>query len=405
MLLVIISVAQAPEAFKYQTVVRDGSNAIIPNQSVGLQISILQGSAVGPAVYVERHTASTNALGIVNLNIGEGTVQSGNFSTINWGTNSYYVKIELDPAGGTTYQHMGTSQLLSVPYALFAATTAGGGGSNWTLSGNNIYNSNTGNVGIGTSSPTAAKLHIVGPTSGAINSVRITGSPSGWSCLGLYDAGANAIFISNPLSSGVYVTGAGSHGVHVVNATGFAGYFEGKGYFADYVGIGISNPGLQLHIKQVEANRAIRVEHHTNTNYWNVGIGLSTFNYRFEYNGNGMSHISSTDGTYSTISDKSLKNTINPMGSVLQNVMSLKPSTYFMNNDPSRTLKIGFISQEVEQFFPELVSESDEGLKLLSYSHFSVITVKAIQEQQEMIMQLQQIVEELQSQINELKSK
>jgi hypothetical protein len=129
MLLVLISVAQAPEAFKYQTVVRDGSNAIITNQSVGMQISILQGSSGGTAVYVERHTATTNALGIVNLNIGEGTVQSGSFSGINWGTNSYYVKIELDPAGGTSYQDMGTSQLLSVPYALYAGATAGTGGS------------------------------------------------------------------------------------------------------------------------------------------------------------------------------------------------------------------------------------------------------------------------------------
>jgi hypothetical protein len=128
-LLIITSLfAQTPQAFKYQTVVRDASNAIIANQNVGMQISILQGSATGTAVYVERHSAITTALGIVNLNIGEGVIQSGNFSSINWGTNSYYVKIEFDPAGGTAYQNMGTSQLLSVPYALFAGATAGTGG-------------------------------------------------------------------------------------------------------------------------------------------------------------------------------------------------------------------------------------------------------------------------------------
>jgi hypothetical protein len=115
--------AQAPDAFKYQTVVRNSSNQIIPNQAVSLRISILQTSTTGTAVYVETHAATTNILGLVNLEIGNGTLVSGSFSNISWGTNSYYVKIELDPAGGTAYQDMGTSQLLSVPYALHSKTT------------------------------------------------------------------------------------------------------------------------------------------------------------------------------------------------------------------------------------------------------------------------------------------
>lgn len=118
----LFSHAQAPQAFKYQTVVRNSSNQIIPNQVVGLRISILQGSDTGTAIYVETHAATTNTLGIVNLEIGNGTLVSGNFSTISWGTNMYFVKIELDPAGSTAYQLMGTAQLLSVPYALYAAS-------------------------------------------------------------------------------------------------------------------------------------------------------------------------------------------------------------------------------------------------------------------------------------------
>jgi hypothetical protein len=114
--------AQTPHAFKYQTVVRNASNQPVPNQLVSLKISILQSSSTGIPVYIETHMATTNVLGIVNLEIGHGTLVSGNFSTINWGTNSYYVQIELDPAGGTAYQNMGTSQLLSVPYALHAKT-------------------------------------------------------------------------------------------------------------------------------------------------------------------------------------------------------------------------------------------------------------------------------------------
>ncbi len=118
--LSMVAIAQSPQAFKYQTVVRNANNDILSNQPVGLKISILQGSASGTAVYVETHAVTTNVLGIVNLNIGQGIFVSGSFLGINWGTNSYYVKIELDPAGGNAYQYMGTSELLSVPYALYA---------------------------------------------------------------------------------------------------------------------------------------------------------------------------------------------------------------------------------------------------------------------------------------------
>jgi hypothetical protein len=118
----LTSHAQAPEAFKYQTVVRNSVNEIIPNQQVALRISILQTSATGSSVYTETHSASTSALGIVNLEIGKGNPVSGSFQSISWGTDQYFVKIELDPAGGTSYQDMGTSQLLSVPYALHAKT-------------------------------------------------------------------------------------------------------------------------------------------------------------------------------------------------------------------------------------------------------------------------------------------
>lgn len=114
--------AQAPQAFKYQTVVRDGSNAIVSNHPVGLRISILQNTSTGTAVYVETHATMTNALGIVSLEIGSGNPVSGDFSAIDWSSNPHFVKIELDPAGGIAYQDMGTSQLLSVPYALHAKT-------------------------------------------------------------------------------------------------------------------------------------------------------------------------------------------------------------------------------------------------------------------------------------------
>jgi len=116
--------AQAPEKMSYQAVVRDASNNLTTNQAVGMQISILQGSATGTAVYVETQSPTTNANGLVSLEIGTGTVVSGDFTTIDWANGPYFIKTETDPttAGGTNYTITGTTQLMSVPYALHAKT-------------------------------------------------------------------------------------------------------------------------------------------------------------------------------------------------------------------------------------------------------------------------------------------
>jgi hypothetical protein len=112
--------AQAPQAFKYQAVARNSSGELLVNKAVTFRISILQGSASGSMVYSELHSKTTNSFGLVELEIGNGTSPSGTFSGINWGASTYFVKVEMDPAGGIAFQTMGTSQLLSVPYALYA---------------------------------------------------------------------------------------------------------------------------------------------------------------------------------------------------------------------------------------------------------------------------------------------
>ena len=118
--------AQSPEKMSYQAVVRDANNTLVASQSVGMQISILQGSANGSPVYVETQTVTSNTGGLVSLEIGSGYVVTGDFSAIDWSTGVYFIKTETDPTGGSIYTITGTSQLMSVPYALHAKTAANG---------------------------------------------------------------------------------------------------------------------------------------------------------------------------------------------------------------------------------------------------------------------------------------
>lgn len=120
--LTSITFAQAPEKMSFQAIVRDSGDNLVSSQPVGMQISILQTSATGTVVYLETQTPTTNINGLVTLEIGTGTVISGDFTTIDWSEDSYFIKTETDPTGGTNYTITGTSQLLSVPYALHAKT-------------------------------------------------------------------------------------------------------------------------------------------------------------------------------------------------------------------------------------------------------------------------------------------
>lgn len=154
----IILYSQPPQAFQYQSVVRDAAGLVLSNQNVSFQMSILEGSENGTNVYKETHDVITNELGLVALEIGRGTVVSGDFTTINWSDNSYFLQVEMDENGNSNYQPMGTSQLLSTPYAIHSGSTSDT--SRWMKNNNNLFY-NDGNVGIGTDTP-AGILDIAG---------------------------------------------------------------------------------------------------------------------------------------------------------------------------------------------------------------------------------------------------
>jgi len=112
--------SQSPEKMSYQSVIRDENTALLVNQPIGMRVSILQGDIEGTSVYSEAHSVNTNANGLASLEIGGGTVLSGVFANIDWASGPYFILTEVDIDGGANYTISGTSQLMSVPYALYA---------------------------------------------------------------------------------------------------------------------------------------------------------------------------------------------------------------------------------------------------------------------------------------------
>lgn len=119
--------AQAPQGIPYQAVARDAGGNLVTNQNVSVRFSIHDGTAAGTVVYKETHSATTNNLGLFNVNIGEGTAVSGTLPGVAWGSGSKFLQVEMDPAGGSSYINMGTTKMMSVPFALYSGSSGSSG--------------------------------------------------------------------------------------------------------------------------------------------------------------------------------------------------------------------------------------------------------------------------------------
>lgn len=170
--------AQAPQKMSYQAVIRNTNNALITSAPVGIRISVLQGSSTGVAVYVETQSSSTNANGLVSLEIGTGTIVAGTFSGIDWSGGPYFIKIETDPLGGTAYTIAGTNELMSVPYALFSANGTSGATGVTGATGSTGVSGTDGAVGATGSTGATGVIGFTGTTgsSGADGALGATGS-------------------------------------------------------------------------------------------------------------------------------------------------------------------------------------------------------------------------------------
>jgi hypothetical protein len=260
----IVGNAQAPSKFSYQAVIRNASGGLVTNQIVGIRIRILQGSSTGTIVYAETHSVTTNTNGLVNIEIGAGTVLNGNFSTINWASGPYFLRTDTDPLGGTFYSITSNTQLLSVPYALYAATSGNGKTIlNGTLNpnaglgndGDFYINTNTNQIfGPKASSIWGSGTSLVGPAgaTGATGLAGATGTNgiNGKTILNgtinpSVGIGTDGDFYINKATNQIFgpkTSGVWGAGTSLIGATGVSGTNGTNGSDGKTILSGISNP-------------------------------------------------------------------------------------------------------------------------------------------------------------------
>ncbi len=407
--------AQSPQKISYQSVVRDASNNLLSNATIGVQISILQGSANGTNVYTETYNPNpqTNINGLVTLAIGTGIPSTGVFSNIDWANGPFFLRIGIDPTGGTDYTINGISELLSVPYALYAETSGDANtNESWNLSGN------TGTSELfhflGTTDDEALKFKVSQTEFGSFNPIswhlylgREAGKDSegGSHNIGLGNSslrnsdGNNNIGIGNlTLTSSItgdYNIGigyralvsntannnigigyevledntTGTNNVALGNdalestTTGSENTAIGNNVMLD-VTIGGSNTALgsnaMASVTSSSNNTAIGTNAMPNaTGFNNTAIGHDA-----ELANPAASHqvrIGDTQITSATIqvpwtitSDKKWKEQIRSLPYGLDFISKLKPVDYIRKNNEAKTREIGFVAQDVENTLAQL---------------------------------------------------
>jgi len=447
--------AQSPNSFKYQAVLRDASGNTRANASVNIRIDLLQGTATGTNVFAETFAAQTNAFGLVNLEIGNGTLVSGSISGIDWSAGPYFIKISVDGA------EIGTSQLLSVPYAKYAEKA---GNEQWTLNGQNTYY-NKGRVGIGSDVP-SARLHVadsavvftgpvtlptvkaappiqgVGsrmmwyPDKAAFRVGLINGTANSWNkdSIGSYSFAAGFNTKAKGIASvaiGNYTTalgrgsvacgdnciaaGAGSTAFGYGIATGdysvamgnsntasglgsmsFGRYSVAAGELSTCIGLGTSGMSyLSLNIGQYNAYSGTKDLWVATDQLFVAGNGTSNnhSNAMVLYKNGNMTIA----GTLTQNSDIRLKENISPLANTLGKINNIQPVYYEFKDKRAHPAgkHIGFIAQEIQKEFPELVSTDENGYLSVEYQNMTSVLLQALKEQQKQIDELKQQVEKL----------
>jgi Chaperone of endosialidase/Collagen triple helix repeat (20 copies) len=434
--------AQAPQKMSFQAVIRNANNALVVKTNVGMRISILQNSASGNLVYSERQNTTTNTNGLATLQIGAGTLLSGNMATINWANGPYFIKTETDPTGGTNYTIVGSSQLMSVPYALFAASGSSGAQGpqgvkgdkgdtgaqgNPGPQGNSGPQGNTGSQGNTGPQGPIGLTGVTGPQGPAGSSGNINGTlnfiPKFKSANSIGNSQINddgtSVNIGTPLPYGRLSVGSTLSAPAIFGQNQGVGIgVQGEAYTGDAVygysgnGNGVKGYSVNLHGVFGESNHGAGVMG-TSLAYNGVD-GFS--NYQVGVNGStntgvgvwgqsstntGVGMYCSGKGLYTSTwllaSDKKFKKEFEPIDNVLASIQKVNPTTYMLDTEKnaemnfSETRQYGFIAQELEKIFPTLVenislpikgSTEKNGFKAVNYIGMIPILTKAIQDQQ-----------------------
>ncbi|WP_264520187.1 tail fiber domain-containing protein [Flavobacterium sp. N1994] len=383
--------AQAPERISYQAVIRNASNALVTNTNVRIRVSILQDVVTGPAVYVETHSTDTNSNGLVSLEIGGGTVVSGDFYGINWGTNTFFIKTETDPTGGTNYTITGTSQFLSVPYALYAQS-AGANNLQQVLDAGNTatktLNSTASNgLSLTSNTTTASPVYrgIVSTMSSTTALARgVQGVSNGNNAqvnVGSAGFASNSSLLSNGLygfasgtSDNYGVWGIGQNAIGDKENRGVMGYaitstatgwnygttgFTGGSEIANIALGGYADAAGSTTGDNYGVSARATAVSTTGTNY---GIYSEAANGATNYAGFFNGDVTIT-GTFVQPSDRKLKKDIHTIGSALDKINALEPVSYLYDGDKTKGLNLpkglqyGFIAQDLETVFPNLVTK------------------------------------------------
>lgn len=425
--------AQAPQKMSYQAVIRDAADNLLPNQNIGVQISVLQGSPVGSAVYVETHAATTNDNGLVSLEVGAGSPVSGSFTSINWASGSYYLQTETDPAGGTNYTITGTTQLLSVPYALYAETSGSGGsgggsGSDFDLNCSTSFNNNyvirgtgsgnwectndmvitsTGRVGINATSPSTSYDLTIGSGGFLVN-----GSSSSSAIAGRLGVGTTSPSSSYDLtvgSSGFLVSGSSTNTSNIqgrlrIGSTSNTSYdlqVDGQTYITN---------GLRVGTTTSPSTNGIIAQGNIRTN--------TSFQLNSTTSGSGTNVIRTSGGLLRPQSSTiRVKENVNTLSFDKEKLMALRPVTYNLKPALGGDFEVGLIAEEVEKHLPQLVvygparqwvgdtgiaATDDEGNEILDwntmepysvyYDRLAVFLLEVVKEQEARIKQLEELL-------------
>ncbi|HEY1030481.1 MAG TPA: tail fiber domain-containing protein [Flavipsychrobacter sp.] len=363
--------AQVPAGFNYQAVVRNAGGTLIASQNVGVKITVQDGASA--ALYTEERTVMTTPQGLLNVQVGGAgaTTTTGDLSSIDWGKSSTSMKVEIDPAGGTSYTDMGTSPFMSVPYARFS---------------NGLQATSNGGLG-----------------------VRGSGTSNLW--LGFYEADIYRGYIGSYAGKNEdmdFGTGGGNTlgSVHLTVAAVPKLTVDSIGN----VGVGTRFPKYRFQVDGVTGSfndNGIRINNTTASSGWSL-YSSSSGALIIGRSGN-LGQFDGVSGVYTSLSDRRAKTNIQDVTPVLSKVMTLAPKTYqykVQGNQESKQY-IGFIAQDVYDVFPQFVSvnTNNDGNAMfenqmgVDYASMSTIAIKAIQEQQAIIEQLKARIAALEQQV------